>query len=64
MVEVIKQFESHPMVCKQNPLKWSGVSRSRFYYKRVDGLRGRKPSKMTINSDGELIYNTLLLKDE
>jgi putative transposase len=51
------------MVSKQDLLKWSGVPRSSFYYKRGDGHRGRKPSEMTINADGELIDNTVVLKD-
>jgi len=51
------------MVSKQNLLSWSGVPRSSFYYKRGDGLRGRKPSEATITSDGELIDNTIVLKD-
>ena len=51
------------MVSKQDLLDWSGVPRSSFYYKRGDGLRGRKPSEMTVTSDGELIDNTTVVKD-
>jgi hypothetical protein len=57
------QFKSKPMVTKQDLLTWSGVPRSSFYYKRGDGLRGRKPSEMTITQDGELVENTVVLKD-
>ena len=51
------------MVTKQDLLSWSGVPRSSFYYKRGDGLRGRKPSEMTVTQEGELVENTIVLKD-
>ena len=51
------------MVSKQDLLSWSGVPRISFYYKRGDGLRGRKPSMMTVTQDGELVENTVVLKD-
>ena len=51
------------MVTKQDLLSWLGVPRSNFYYKRGDGIRGRKPSKMTITLDGELVDNTFVLQD-
>ena len=54
----MQQFQSHPMVSKQDLLSWSGVPRSSYYYKRGDGLRGRKPSQMTVTQDGELVANT------
>jgi len=57
------QFKSNFMVRKQDLLTWSGVPRSSFYYKRGDGLRGRRPSEMTITQDGELVENTVVLKD-
>ena len=57
------QFKSKPMVTKQDLLTWSGVPRSSFYYKRGDGLRGRNPSEMTITQDGELVENSVVLKD-
>jgi putative transposase len=44
-------------------LQWSGVPSSSFYYKRGDGIRGRKPSTMTIKQDGELIENAVVLQD-
>jgi putative transposase len=59
----MEQFKSNPMVTKQDLLSWSGVPRSSFYYKRGDGIRGRKPSKMTITNDGELVDNTVVLQD-
>ena len=59
----MEQFKSNPMVTKQDLLSWSGVPRSSFYYKRGDGIRGRKPSKMTITQDGELVDNTVVLQD-
>jgi len=57
------QFKSNPMVTKQDLLCWSGVPRSSFYYKRGDGIRGRKPSEMTVTQEGELVENTIVLKD-
>jgi putative transposase len=57
------QFKSNPMVTKQDLLSWSGVPRSSFYYKRGDGIRGRKPSEMTVTQEGELVENTVVLKD-
>ena len=51
------------MVSKQDLLQWSGVPRNSFYYNRGDGLRGRRPSEMTITQDGELVENTVVLKD-
>jgi hypothetical protein len=59
----MEQFKSKPMITKQDLLTWSGVPRSSFYYKRGDGLRGRKPSEMTVTQDGELVENTVILKD-
>jgi len=59
----MEQFKSNPMVTKQDLLSWSGVPRSSFYYKRGDGIRGRKPSKMTITHYGELVDNTVVLQD-
>lgn len=57
------QFQTHSVVSKQDLLSWSGVPRSSFYYKRGGGLRGRKPSEITITSNGELIGNTVVVKD-
>ena len=48
------EFKSKPMATKQDLLTWSGVPRSNFYYKRVDGIRGRKPSEMT---HAQMIFN-------
>jgi putative transposase len=59
----MEQFKSNPMVTKQDVLSWSCVPRNSFYYKRGDGIRVRKPSKMTITQDGELVDNTVVLQD-
>jgi putative transposase len=48
-------FTSNPMDSKQDFLSWSAIPRSCFYYKRGDGVRGRKPSKMIITQDGGLV---------
>ncbi len=58
----MQSFQSHPMVSKQDLLSWSGVPRSSFYYKRGDGIRGRKPSQMTITQDGELVENKVVIE--
>lgn len=59
----MQQFESHPMVSKKDLISWSAIPRSSFYYKRGDGIRGRKPSKMTITQNGESVENTVVLHD-
>lgn len=59
----MNQFRLHPLVSRQELLKWSGVPRSSFYYRRGDGLRGRKPSRMTITREGELVDNRVVLQD-
>jgi hypothetical protein len=51
------------MVNKQELLEWSNVPRSSCYYQRGDGLRGRKPSEVTLHADGGLIDNKNVLKD-
>jgi putative transposase len=57
------QFKSNPMVSMLDLLSWSGVPRNSFYYKRGNGLHGRKPSMMNVTQDGELVKNTVVLKD-
>ena len=57
------QFKSNSMVRKQDLLTWSGVPRSSFYYKRGNGVSVRKPSEINVTQDGELVENTLVLKD-
>jgi len=59
----MKQFEINPMVTRQELLRWASVPRSSYYYKRGNGLQGRKPSTMTITRDGELVDNTVVLQD-
>lgn len=59
----MEQYQSHALVSKQELMQWSSVPRSTFYYKRADGLRGRKPSTTTLTRDGELADNTTVLKD-
>jgi hypothetical protein len=59
----MEQFKLNPIVTNQDLLSWSGVPRSSFYYKRGNGIRGRKPSKMNITHDGELVDNTVVLQD-
>jgi transposase InsO family protein len=44
-------------------LYWSEVSHSSFYYRRLEGKRGLKPSTHTVNSDGELLENTVVVSD-
>lgn len=59
----MQQFESHPMVSKKDLISWTAIPRSSFYYKRGDGIRGRKPSKMTVTQNGESVENTVVLHD-
>lgn len=59
----MQQFQHIATVSKQDLLIWSGVPRSSFYYKRGDGVRGRKPSTMTVTQEGELVENTVVLQD-
>ena len=51
------------MVTKQDLLFWSGVPRRSFYYKQGDGQLDRKPSMATVTQEGELVDNTLVVKD-
>jgi transposase-like protein len=44
-------------------LEWAAVPRSSYYYKRGDGLCGRKPSKMTVNKNRELVDNSIVLQE-
>lgn len=44
-------------------MAWSGVPHSSFYYKRGDGVRGRRPSEMTVTRDGVLVENTVVIQD-
>ncbi len=59
----MQQYQSHPMVSKQDLLTWSGVPRSSYYYKRGEGLRGRKPSTRTVTRDGKQVDNQVVLQD-
>lgn len=59
----MNQFSLTSMANRQELLKWSGVPRSSFYYKRGDGLRGRKPSHTTITREGALVDNRVVLQD-
>jgi len=62
-VEIMYQSKSKPMVTKHDLLAWSVFPRSSFYYKPGDGIRGHKPSEMTITQYGELVENRVVLKD-
>ena len=44
-------------------LRWSEVSPSRFYYKRSGGKKGIKPSTHSVNQDGELFENMVVIQD-
>lgn len=43
-------------------LRWSELPSSSFYYKPAGGKRGMKPSTHTVNSDGELFENIVVVK--
>lgn len=51
------------MVCTTELLQWSAIPRSTYYYKRGEGLRGRKPSSMTVTQDGELVANEVVVRE-
>ncbi len=44
-------------------LNWSGIRASSFYYKKSGGHKGIKPSTHSVNSDGELFENTVVVRD-
>lgn len=44
-------------------LKWSGLLASSFYYKRSLMRKGIKPSTHSVNQEGELIENAVVVKD-
>ena len=48
---------------KKELLAWSDVPRSSFYYKRGEGIRGRKPTTITLRQDGERVDNAVVLQD-
>jgi len=58
---VIKHFEAKtPSTSKL--LQWSGVARSTFYYKRSLKRKGSRPSTYSVNENGELFENTVVVK--
>jgi transposase InsO family protein len=59
----MKKFESNPQVRKQELLEWASVPRSSFYYKRGPGKPGRKPSNITVTREGELVDNSVIVKE-
>ena len=48
---------------KRHLLKWSGLSPSSFYYKRSGAIKGIRPSTHSVNLDGELVENAVVIKD-
>ena len=44
-------------------LQWSLIGRSSFYYKPSGGTKGIKPSTHSVNQDGELFENTVVVND-
>jgi hypothetical protein len=44
-------------------LCWSQVSHSSFYYKRSECKRGIKPNTHTVNADGEVLTNAVVVND-
>ncbi|MCG7754473.1 hypothetical protein [Flavihumibacter cheonanensis] len=47
------------MVRTTELLQWSTISWSTYYYKRGEGLRGRKPSTITATQDDEQVANEI-----
>ncbi|MFI5187904.1 MAG: IS3 family transposase [Chitinophagales bacterium] len=50
-------------ISARSVLYWSGIRASSFYYKKSGGHKGIKPSTHSVNSDGELFENTVVVKD-
>lgn len=50
-------------MCTEKLLHCSGVSHSSFYYKPSGKPKGIKPSTHTVNTDGELLENKMVVKD-
>lgn len=44
-------------------LQWSSIGRSSFYYKPSGGTKGIKPSTHSVNEDGEIFENTVVIND-
>jgi putative transposase len=44
-------------------LSWSGLQSSSFYYKRSLSPKGIRPSTHSVNRDGELVENSVVVKD-
>ena len=44
-------------------MEWSLINASSFYYKRSGRPKGIKPSTHSVNSEGELFENTVVVKD-
>jgi transposase InsO family protein len=42
---------------------WVGLSDSVYYYRPINGKRGRKPSSFTIKSDGTIVPNDVVIQD-
>lgn len=54
-ISCMQLFESKIKVSRM--LRWTGLSKSRYYYKRGTGKRGRLPSTSTCLSDGSIVGN-------
>jgi len=49
-------------VSARRVLRWSEVQASSFYYKKSGGQKGIKPSTHSVNSEGELFENAVVVK--
>lgn len=50
-------------VCTDKLLRWAQISHSSFYYKPSGKRKGIKPSTHTVNCDGELLENAVVVSD-
>ena len=50
-------------VGKRRLLEWSGLAPSSFYYKKSGSSKGIRPSTHSVNQDGELVENAVVVKD-
>ena len=59
----MQEFEKNHQVNTRTLLDWSGLASSSYYYKRSNGIRGRKPSETTLTTNGEVVDNMRVVKD-
>lgn len=59
----MQEFEKTHQVNTRTLLDWSGLASSSYYYKRSNGIQGRKPSETTRTTNGEVVDNMRVVTD-